>query len=383
MKLFWKLMRREFVQFGNNRVAFLIFIGAPIIYGLLTGAVYNRATISDLPIIVVDLDNTPLSNKVVDALDDNQYLKVAKIVYENQDLTPYLENQGYNAVVTIPDRFEADIQQRRHPEINTDINGSNMLTANYAATGVQTVLSVINAGVEIETLKKKGSPSVVAEEQFEAFKITMARHYNSSSNYLLFLWPGMLGTIMQQVFLLALALSFAKEYEEGTFRDLIRYSKSTWYLLFVKSLPYWLMGLLMWMPLMSAMFTVFHVPAVHSPLAMWVLSALFMFSVTFLGIAASLVFKTQLKATEVLMIIATPSFIISGQSWPLSQMPEWIQYLASVIPLTYFLEAFRKIMMFDAGLKDILVELKWLGALSIANLAIAFVALKYKIARTN
>lgn len=59
------------------------------------------------------------------------------------------------AIVTIPDRFEANIQQKRYPEVSVDINGANMLTGNYAATGIQTSLTVINAGIEIETLKKK------------------------------------------------------------------------------------------------------------------------------------------------------------------------------------------------------------------------------------
>jgi len=72
MKLFWKLMRREFVLLGTNRVAVLIFIGAPILYAILIGSVYKEATVRDLPIVVVDYDNTPLSNKIIDALDDNQ-----------------------------------------------------------------------------------------------------------------------------------------------------------------------------------------------------------------------------------------------------------------------------------------------------------------------
>jgi ABC-2 type transport system permease protein len=41
------------------------------------------------------------------------------------------------------------------------------------------------------------------------------------------------------------------------------------------------------------------------------------------------------------MVIATPSFILSGFTWPLSQMPVWVQNIANVIPLTHFLKAFR------------------------------------------
>jgi len=41
------------------------------------------------------------------------------------------------------------------------------------------------------------------------------------------------------------------------------------------------------------------------------------------------------------MVIATPSFILSGFTWPLSQMPVWVQGIANLIPLTHFLKAFR------------------------------------------
>lgn len=383
MKLFWKLMRREFVLLGTNRVAVLIFIGAPILYAVLIGSVYKEATVRDLPIVVVDYDNTPLSNKIIDALDDNQYIKVQKTTYSSENIAHEVVEKQYVAVVTIPDRFEADIQQKRHPELNVDINGANMLTANYASTGIQTVLSVLNAGMEIESIKKAGKPQAIAEEQFEMFRITMSRHYNSSSNYLYFLLPGMLGTIMQQVFLLALALSFAKEVEENTFRNLLRYSKSTFYILMVKSLPYFIMGLMLWMPLIRSMFPLFQIPFVKSPLALWTASSLFMLSVTFLGIAVSILFSTQLKATEVLMVIATPSFIISGQTWPLSQMPQVIQYLSSVMPLTHFLEAFRKIILLDASITDILPELQWLICLTSVSFITAFFVLKYRIAKTR
>jgi ABC-2 type transport system permease protein len=40
------------------------------------------------------------------------------------------------------------------------------------------------------------------------------------------------------------------------------------------------------------------------------------------------------------MVIATPSFILSGFTWPLSQMPVWVQAI-SMWFLTHFLKAFR------------------------------------------
>jgi ABC-2 type transport system permease protein len=379
MKLFWKLIAREFRLFGSNSVAMLIFIGAPILYSVLIGFVYKDAAVKDLPIIVVDLDNTPLSNKIIDALDDNQYIKVIDKKYGTSNLRNDIVRNNYAGVVTIPERFEADIQQKRHPEIDADINGANMLNANYLSTGIQTVLASLNAGIEIETLKKKGMPQAIANEQYESFKINITRFFNPASNYLLFLWPGMLGTIMQQVFLLVLALSFAKEFEEKTFSHLLKYTKSSWFLVFTKSIPYLIIGILLWVPLICIFFALFHVEMVASVGTFFFISVIFIMSLTFMGIATSILFKTQLKATEVLMIVAVPSFIISGQTWPLTQMPVAVQWLSNMLPLTHFLEAFRRLLLEHGTMADIMHEVYWLISLTLGFLILALVSLKYRI----
>jgi ABC-2 type transport system permease protein len=48
----------------------------------------------------------------------------------------------------------------------------------------------------------------------------------------------------------------------------------------------------------------------------------------FIGVLVSILVPNQLKATEILMVIATPSFILSGFTWPLSQMPVWVQAIS-------------------------------------------------------
>ncbi|HOT14862.1 MAG TPA: ABC transporter permease [Bacteroidales bacterium] len=357
----------------------LLFFGAPILYALLTGYVYKSATIHDLPIVVVDLDNSPLSNKIIDALDDNTYLKVAEVNYEQKNVDDEIIRKNYVAVVTIPIGFEGNILQKRPAEIDADINGANMLTANYASTGIQTVLSIINSGIEIEALQKKGIPNAIANRQFEGFRINITRFYNPASNYLIFLWPGLLGVILQQVFLLVLALSFAKEFEDNTFKNLLKYSQNSMYLIFLKSIPYWLLGIALWLPITRLYFYWFNVPMVQHLGAFYLISALFILSLAFMGIASSIVFKTQLRATEVLMIIATPSFIISGQTWPLSEMPVIIRYISDIIPLTHFLEGFRKLLLCNASLSEIMPQVVNLAILSVVFLVIAFFSLRYRI----
>lgn len=379
MNRFVKLIIREFKLLSSNTVMLAVFIAAPVAYSLLIGAVYKNAKVTDLPVMVVDLDNSPLSHTIIDAINDNEFMEVAGIRQQLGNLRDEVLEMNYHAVITIPKGFEGDIQQKRHPEVDVDINATNMLTANYVTTGLMKVLGTYNAGIEITSLQKGGMPRAIAEQHYEAFRINMTRFFNPSSNYLIFLWPGMLGTILQQVFLLTIALSFAKELEENTFGDIFKVSHSPLFLLMAKAIPYWIIGIALWFPLMKISFSIFHIPQIANGGAYWLISSLFVMSLTFAGIAVSVAFKSQLKATEVLMVVATPSFIISGQTWPLDQMPQWIQVISNTIPLTHFAEAFRKLLMCDAGILDILPQLKALTIITMVSLATAIMVLGFRM----
>ena len=80
------------------------------------------------------------------------------------------------------------------------------------------------------------------------------------------------------------------------------------------------------------------------------------------------------------MIVAVPSFIISGQTWPLMAMPKAVQGLSNMLPLTHFLEAFRRLLLENATITDILPQLYWLLGLTFLFLVLALVSLKYRIA---
>lgn len=379
MKNWIQLFKREFGLFKTNSVVMAIFIGAPLAYGLLFGAVYQKGKVTNLPVLVIDMDQSPLSNKLIDMLDDNETV-VPHVVHSKSNIQQQIIDYQYGAIVTIPLQFEAGIIQKRHPEIEVDVNTANILTANYAAKAMQVVLGTLNAGIEIEGLKKKGVPNTIAKTQYEAFKVSYIKFFNSSANYMSFLWPGMLGVIVQQVFLLAMALSFAREFEQGTFAtEFMPKAKNVFNAILLKSLPFWLMGIGV-LALLKVMFGIFRVPLHVDTIAAIALLGSLILSVTFLGVLASIAIPNQLKATEILMVIATPSFVLSGFTWPLSQMPTYVVIMAKAIPLTHFLEGLRNIMLYNANLGQILPQVKanlWL-ALLFGTLSILLLYFKSK-----
>lgn len=340
MKTFLELLKREFRLFWDNKILRLLFIGAPVMYGILLGYVYGKGKVTDLPIVVVDQDRSSMSNKAIEMMNDNEVIHIAEIIYDETRLDETVAKNDAVCVVFFPKDFEREVLTKRNPEILTLVNTSNVLTANYGASAIQLVLGTLKAGTQIETLRKQGVPEELLMSQYEPFKTTFIKQNNRSTNYMYFLWPGILATVLQQVLLLGLALSFASEFENGTFAELVRRTKSVWEMIAVKVIPYLIMSFGIW--ILYYLFTLwFRIPFHENIGTLTLIAGVFVLSVSFIGILVSIMIPNQLKATEVLMVIATPSFILSGFTWPLSQMPVWIQWIAQVIPLTHFLPAFR------------------------------------------
>ncbi len=347
MKNFIGLIQREFKLFFNNSVLMMLFIGAPILYGVLIGHVYQQGKVTEMPIIVVDEDNSPLSTTFVDMMNDNESIKVVRMLPTLFDSKEMAIEQDATVIVHIPKGFAAGVQQKRVPEVTIFVDGSNTLTSNTAAMAVNVCAMTLKAGVQIETQMKQGVPAKIAAEQYEPFKTTMVRQNIRSGNYLYFMLPGVLIIVLQQVLLLGLALSFSSEFESGTFAELAQKMRNPVGLIFVKIIPYVLMSVgilaLYWG------FGRWYEMPLHADFWWFVLCTfVFMLAVCFIGVLVSIVLPSQLKATEILMVIATPAFILSGFTWPSSLMPRWVQLIADVIPSTHYLRIFR-IMFIQHG----------------------------------
>ncbi|WP_293956760.1 MULTISPECIES: ABC transporter permease [unclassified Sphingobacterium] len=378
MKKFIELIQREFKLFFNNKVLLMLFLGAPVLYGILVGHVYQQGKVTEMPIIVVDEDNSPLSSSFIDMLSDNESIEVARVLpslFDSKDIAMQYEA---TTIVHIPKGFASGVQQGRLPEMTVFVDGANTLTSNTAMMAVNVCASTLKAGIQIQAQMKRGVPAKIAAQQYEPFKTTFVKQNIRSGNYLYFMLPGVLITVLQQVLLLGLALSFSSEFEGNTFPDLVRKIGNPIGLILVKIFPYILMSVgilvLYWG------FGQYYRMPLQADFGRFVLCTfVFLLAVCFIGVLVSILLPSQLKSTEVLMVIATPAFILSGFTWPSSLMPEWVQAIANVIPSTHYLRIFRLLFIQHAENYHTNKALVSLTIIMIISFTLAVVILWMKI----
>ncbi|WP_160070129.1 ABC transporter permease [Sphingobacterium bovisgrunnientis] len=378
MKNFVSLIKREFQLFFQNKVLMVLFFGAPIMYGILVGSVYKKGTVTDIPIIVVDEDQSPLSRQLIDMFNENEVIYVASVLPDNFNSREEALRKEATVVVTIPKNFSSNINYNRPTELTLFVNTSNTVTSNYAMMAANICAGTLKVGIQVKSLEKKGVPAYAAAQQYEPFKTTIIKQNFRSGNYLYFMLPGVLLTVFQQVMMLGLALSFASEFENGTFKDLVSRTTNVFELLLVKITPYLLMSIFIY-ALYYGFSILYRMPIEIEGFAFWGSTILFLLSVSFLGTLVSIAIPTQLKATEILMVIATPSFILSGFTWPLSQMPAWVVSIANCIPLTHYLQIFRTLVIEKGSTDLILDSILGLASITLATSLLSILLLQYKI----
>lgn len=364
MKLLWKIIIREHKIVLTDRRLYVVAILGPLLYTLLLGSTYLNKKVYDAPLMIVDQDNSQTSRSITQALDVSESFKVAGYLDSASKFTDAVQSDKAYACVCFPKDFEQDIKRGKQGRVAVLLDGSNMLIANGTYKAVASVIGTYSAGAQIIKLSMKGVPNVGLRAAILPIEAQYRVWFNPSWNYMNFLLLGLIGTILQQVTLLAVALGLAKEWENRTGSSLTDITRSPAMALTGKFLAYLTLMLPMCLISISMPFCVFGLVNIGSGWLIIGATALFTAVLCFAGIAVSGITRDSLYTTQLLMLVAVPSFILSGFTWPTFAMPKALQYLSFALPLSHYLIILRKVAVMGAGIeyihKPILVLCVWL-----------------------
>ena len=83
-------------------------------------------------------------------------------------------------------------------------------------------------------------------------------------------------------------------------------------------------------------------------------------------------------AGGLLNMVTWPMMLLSGVWFSLAGAPQWVQQLANIFPLTHALTAARDIMLYGAGLSDVLPQLLILAGITAAFLTVGATMFRWR-----
>ena len=357
---------KEFLHIYRDRRVLLLLLILPPLFTLLFGHAFETSEISDVPAILIDRDNNARTQRFIDIVLQNKtfrWRQVPEITNESDLLANRVQ-----ATLVIPQGWSDSLSAGNPKPLPLYLDGSDINTASAAEGGVQKSLAdfqvkerdliVENLPDEVIELGKK--LPVQIRKQFvslmEAWTAESRVLYNPKSRFIEYVIPGIIGLILQLLTVTLMACTIARERESGTLYQLMVTSLKRGEIVIGKTLPYLGVSTVLIAVITLVAGLHFHVQF-YQPPALILICLLFLLCSLGLGLLISAFSKTQTQAIQFSVFFLLPVFVLSGAFAPLEQLPQVIQYLSEVFPLTHFCRAFRLVNMYHAGPEFYLVDL--------------------------
>lgn len=357
-KRVWSLVIKEFIHLIKDwwMPAFMLFGGTLEL--LLVGWATSRP-ITNLPLMVLDQDQSAASRAVVVALENTGTFALEAEAPDMPTIQDAMERGEINAAVVIPPDFDNELASPKgKPTLAILLNGAESIPATAALRAVQGVISDMGEGI---TLRRLGlSPGA-----FSGFDPSLRVWFNETLSEALYTTPAELGLMLEFTVLLFAALSFARERELGTLEQLLVMPFSSLEIIIGKAIPAVLVGFCDFVIMLSMIHFAFHVPIRGSLGLLLVVAFGYLLVELGKGMVISVTSRTQHQAFMLVMMIGMVDFMFTGYAAPVESMPEVIQLVANVVPAYHWLTILRGILLKGAGL-DVL----WPNILALAALGL-------------
>jgi ABC-2 type transport system permease protein len=192
--------------------------------------------------------------------------------------------------------------------------------------------------------------------------------------------PGLVGIILVFVGTLATSLGVVRERQAGTMEQLAVMPLRPRDVFLGKVLPYFVVATVDLVVVVAAGILLFDVPFRGSAAVFALGALLFLFVTLGLGVLISSVSENQGQAIQLALMTLLPQVLLSGLIFPLSAMAAGVRWLGYILPLTYFIQISRGVMVRGTPLDALAVPLAALAGLGLAVFVLAVVRFRRDLA---
>jgi len=192
--------------------------------------------------------------------------------------------------------------------------------------------------------------------------------------------PGLVGIILVFVGTLATSLGVVRERQSGTLEQLAVMPLRPRDVFLGKILPYFAVAAVDLVVILGVGVVLFDVPFRGSPAVLALASLEFLFVTLGFGVLISSVSENQGQAIQLALLTLLPQVLLSGLIFPLQAMAAGVRWIGYVLPLTYFIQISRGVMVRGATLEALAVPIVALAVLGLAVFTLAVIRFRRDLA---
>lgn len=323
-------------------------IGVITLCVFMMSAVYGQRVVSEIPIYVVDMDNSTLSRTIRTFLESSPDLHVIGALDTPDEAKRVMFQGDASAVVLIPDGLSASVKRQEGGHVFTYIDGSSIIAARNVDKAVQTVVKTASVGVSMITLNKQGVPDYALMGALQPINLDVDRPFNAMTIYSDYLLPVLTFFCLNIFICIMTCAVFQEPLPEAIQKHEIRRRFFYFGRLLTVFVLAFIGGFIIYQ------YGLPRVDIVLQSTPLMAMSALIAYIVLTEAMFSNINLILPVNfAMSVSFLLCMLSVMLSGLTWPIEMMPWYLQEFVTWIPLTPFLQAVQVFLYHDANWGDL------------------------------
>lgn len=340
------LIEKEFKQFFRNPILPRLALMFPCMVMLVFPWAADME-VKNIRFAVVDNDHSTSSARLRDKVEASAYFDFSGSFDSYDQALETIERGSSDAVLEIPLDFEKKLMQNGASEIIVYANAVNGIKGGLSGAYLSSIAGDFSRELT-QRLPPRGAnppaPQILIEER---------NVFNPYLNYQYFMIPALIVMVVTMICGFFPALNIVSEKEVGTIEQINVTPVSKFQFIVSKLTPYWLFGFLILSICFLLAWAIYGLlPA--SGFGMLYLSAtVYVLAVSGMGLIISNYSETMQQAMFVMFFFMIVFTLTSGLFTPISNMPQWAQWLTVINPLKYFTYIMRSVYLRGSTLAEL------------------------------
>lgn len=359
---------KEFLQIRRDRMTLALTFMLPLVELLLFGFAI-QTEVKHIPTVVFDQSLSKDSREMLEAFSSSGYFDIEFTVDGYAEVNEMIDSGKVKVGIVFPPDFSRKVHRGESAPVQVLVDASDSMVSNQAIA----VASSIGLLKSQEVIAQKVGLSNLP------YDIRVRPWYNPDGITAYYMVPAILGILVTLSMVMLTSMGIVRERERGTLEQLMVTPIKPYELMLGKILPYIVLGYIQITIALLIGATVFRVPIRGSVLELYILTLFFITASLGLGILISNIAKTQMQAMQLAFFVLLPSILLSGFLFPRDAMPKLIYFIGYLIPLTYYLDIIRGIVLKGIGFSYLVGQVVSLLVFSVVLLTVSTLKFSKKI----
>lgn len=337
LNLIWLVAKRECKILYVNRIYFFSMVVFPLLAMVFFTSLMDEGLPEDMPVGIVDLDNTTTSRSLIRRLDAFQSSKVVAHYPSVAEARRAIQENEIYAFLYIPKGTTDDLLASRQPKISYYYNMASVMSGSLLMRDLKTISTLGSAGVGQATMRAKG----YTQEQIMAFlqpiRINLHQVANPWTNYNSYLSTVIVPGVMMLFMFMISAYSLGMELKFGRGKEWLKLADNRIVVAILgKFLPQAVVFLSLIFFYEFYMYGIMQFPHQGDLWDIILLSLLEVFGSIGFGIFAFGLMPSLRMSMSICSLWAVLSFSMAGFTFPVMGMDGPLQSLSWLFPLRHY-----------------------------------------------